>query len=106
MPIFQQLTHSTTSQENFSIKTFRIIHPFHPYRDIEFEIESVRRIAHESRVLFYNAKGRRSSVPLNWTDIGTMDPFVAVSAGRALFRIEDLLGLVRLIEEIKRANRK
>jgi hypothetical protein len=104
--IFRQPSHSTASQQNFNSKTFRIIHPFHPYRNFEFEIDSVRRIAYESRVLFFNAKGRRSSVPLDWTDIGTVDPFVAVSAGRALFRVEDLLGLVRLLKEISSAKRK
>ena len=56
--------------------------------------------------MFFNAKGRRSSVPFVWTDIGQEDPFVAVSAGRALFRVEDLLGLVRLIGEINGANQK
>jgi hypothetical protein len=104
--ICQPPSHSTASHKDFSNKTFRIIHPFHPYRNIEFEIDSVRRIAYEYRVLFYNAKGRRSSVPLDWTDIGIEDPFVAVSAGRALFRVEDLLGLVRLVKEINSATRK
>ena len=104
--ICRQPSHSTTSHQNFDNKTFRITHPFHPYRDIEFEIDSVRQLAAECRVFFFNAKGRRSSVPLHWTDIGPKDPFVAVSAGRALFRVEDLLGLVRLIGEINSANRK
>jgi hypothetical protein len=104
--ICRQPSHSTASHQDFSNKAFRIIHPFHPYRNIEFEVDRVKRIAYESRVLFFNKKGRRSSVPLDWTDMGAMDPFVAVSAGRALFRVEDLLGLVRLIEEIKSANRK
>jgi len=45
-------------------------------------------------------------VPLDWTDMGTVDPFIVVSAGRALFRVEDLLSLVGLIEEINHANRK
>ena len=58
------------------------------------------------RVFFFNAKGRKSSVPHHWTDIGPEDPFVVVSAGRSLFRVEDLLGLVRLIEEIYSASRK
>ena len=106
MRIFQQPSYSTASHQNFNNKTFRIIHPYHPYRNIEFEIDSIRRSAYEYRILFFNAKGRRSSVPLDWTDIGTVDPFVAISAGRALFRVEDLLGLVRLIEEIKSTKRK
>ena len=106
MPIFRQSNQSTASHQNFDSKTFRIIHPFHPYRNIEFEIDHVKRIAYESRVFFFNTKGRKSSVPLYWTDIGPQDPFVAVSAGRALFRVADLLGLVRLIGEISSAKRK
>jgi len=106
MPIFRQSSRSTASHQNFDSKTFRIIHPFHPYRNIEFEIDHVKRIAYESRVFFFNTKGRKSSVPLYWTDIGPQDPFVAVSAGRALFRVADLLGLVRLIAEISSAKRK
>ena len=104
--IFRQQSHSTASHQSLDNKTFRIIHPFHPYRNIEFEIDHVKRIAYESRVFFFNTKGRKSSVPLNWTDIGPKDPFVVVSAGRSLYRVEDLLGLVRLIEEISGAKRK
>ena len=102
----KQQSRSTTSHQNFDNKTFRITHPFHPYRGIEFEIDSVRRLAYEFRVFFYNAKGRRSSVPHHWTDIAPTDPFVAVSAGRSLFRVEDLLGLARLIGEINSTKRK
>jgi hypothetical protein len=103
---WQSLRRSTASHQNFDNKTFRIIHPFHPYRDIEFEIDHVKRIAYESRVFFFNTKGRKSSVPLYWTDISPQDSFVALSAGRSLFRVEDLLGLVRLIGEINSARRK
>jgi len=104
--IFRQQDRSTASHQNFDNKTFRIIHPFHPYNNIKFEIDSVKRIAYESRVFFFNTKGRKSSVPLHWTDIGPADPFVVVSGGRSLFRVEDLLGLVRIIEEICSASRK
>jgi hypothetical protein len=102
----RQQSRSIASHQNLDNKSFRIIHPFHPYRNIEFEIESVRRIASGCRIFFYNSKGRRSSVPLHWTDIGPKDPFVVVSAGRSLFRVEDLLDLVRLIEEIDGVRRK
>jgi hypothetical protein len=104
--ICQQPNHSTASQKNFNNKTFRIIHPFHPYKDTEFEIDQVRKVGVERRVFFFNQKGRKSSVPLDWTDIGPQDLFVVLSAGRALFRVEDLLGLVRLIGEINSAKRK
>ena len=104
--ICRQPNHSTASQKNFNNKTFRIIHPFHPYKDTEFEIDQVRNVVAERRVFFFNQKGRKSSVPLDWTDIGVQDPFVVLSAGRALFRVEDLLGLVRLIGEINSAKHK
>jgi len=106
MPVLQPLYHSTTSQQNFNSDTFRITHPFHPYRNIEFEIDSIRRLPGECRVFFFNTQGRKSSVPLDWTDIGPKDPFVSVSAGRAFFRVDDLLGLARLIGEINSAHRK
>ncbi|MCZ7665384.1 MAG: Y4bD/Y4pK family protein [Thermoleophilia bacterium] len=30
-----------------------------------------------------------------------MDPFLAISAGRAHFRVEDLVALVSLVQELK-----
>ncbi|MDZ7698532.1 MAG: DUF5372 family protein [Deltaproteobacteria bacterium] len=104
--MFQQSSNSTTSHQNFNAKTFRITHPFHPYRNVEFEIETIRKVPGEVRVFFYTTNGRKSSVPLDWTDIGPRDPFVVVSAGRSLFRVEDLLGLVCLMrkQEVSTAN--
>jgi len=102
----EQPSHATASQQDLNNKTFQIIHPFHPYRNIEFEIDNVRRLPGECRVFFFNTNGRKSSVPLDWTDIGPKDPFVVVSAGRALFRVEDLLGLARLVGEIKNGSVK
>ena len=104
--ICRQQSRLITTHQKFDSNTFRIIHPFHPYRNIEFEIDNVKRIAYESRVFFFNTKGRKSSLPLYWKDIGPQDPFVAVSAGRALFRVADLLGLGRLIAEISSEKRK
>ncbi len=92
---------STAPQQNVSNNTFRIIHPFHPLRNTEFEIDAIMTTPGERRVFFYNHKGRKSSVPLDWTDIEPQDPFVIVSAGRSLFRTKDLLGLARLLSEIK-----
>ncbi|MBW2430160.1 MAG: hypothetical protein JRF56_14470 [Deltaproteobacteria bacterium] len=44
--------------------TFRIIHPFHPLKNAEFEIDAIMTVPGERRVFFYNHKGRRSSVDL------------------------------------------
>jgi hypothetical protein len=97
---------STASQQNFNNRTFRIIHPFHPLKNIEFEIDVIIKVPGERRVFFFNQKGRKSSVPLDWTDIEPQDPFVVVSAGRSLLRVEDLLGLACLLGEIKNGNVK
>jgi hypothetical protein len=36
------------------------------------------------------------AMPIAWTDEAAPDPFVALAAGRAYFRMEDLLRLVEL----------
>jgi hypothetical protein len=53
----------------------------------------------EDRVFFYDAAGTLRSVPAGWTDVVSPEPFVAVAAGRALFRPADLLALARLLRE-------
>jgi len=100
MQIFQPQSLLTASQQDLGHKTFRITHPFHPYRDIELETVEVRRLPDECRVFFFNPNGRKSSVPLDWTDIAAPDPFILLSGERTLFRVEDLLGLARLLGEI------
>jgi len=93
---------STASLQHPNCKTFRIIHPFHPSKNKKFEIHSIKTPHGERRVYHYDSEGRIASVPLAWTDISPPDPFVVVSAGRALFRIKDLLRLVYLVGEIKK----
>jgi hypothetical protein len=102
-PCSVQPSVSTAPLQDPKNKTFKIIHPFHPSKNNEFEIYSIKKNpCGEKRVYFYNLEGRISSVPLNWTDVALPDPFVHVSAGRSLFRIEDLLRLVYLVDEIKK----
>lgn len=57
-------------------------------------------------MFFHNADGRLSSIPLAFTDYVEVDPFVAVSAGRAWLGIKDLLQLVELVEELERNGQK
>lgn len=50
----------------------------------------------------FNRDGRLVSIELAWTDAaGELDPFVAASAGRSYFRVEDLLRLAEMIERLK-----
>ncbi len=59
-------------------------------------------------MLFEDGEGRVRSLPTAWTSVAGPDPFVTVSAGRSFFRIEDLLALVALVEELmpRRGGRK
>ena len=41
------------------------------------------------------------SLPAAWTDVVGVDAFVALAEGRSLFRVEDLLALVALIEAVR-----
>ena len=45
-------------------------------------------------------------LPSAWTDVGQADPFVILSGGRAVSRFEDLLRLVKLIEDLKASSVK
>ena len=56
---------------------------------------------HEDRVWFHDGAGRLRTLPADWTSVVVEDAFNVVSAGRAAFRVEELLELVRLIGEWK-----
>ena len=55
----------------------------------------------EHRVFFYDGEGRLRSLPVTWTSVVGADPFAVVAAGRAHFRVEDLLALVDLLRRLK-----
>jgi len=78
---------------------FRVTHPYHPLFGREFELVTRRRNWGEDRVLFHNADGQLVSLPACWTSVLVPDPFVVVSAGRSLFRVDDLIRLTKLIQE-------
>ncbi len=76
-----------------------MIHPFHPLHGREFRLVERRiRGTGGDRVYFYADHDRLESMPVGWTDLAAEEPFLAVSAGRAYFRVEDLLRLSSLIE--------
>lgn len=55
----------------------------------------------EQRVYFHDAEGRLMALPAAWTDVVSLDPVVAISAGRSAFRAADLLELTRLIAGLR-----
>ena len=82
-------------------QTFQVTHPFHPLRGREFTLVTYRRNWGEHRVYFHDDTGRLVSLPAQWTSVFPADPFVVVSAGRAPFRVHDLLELSHLIARIR-----
>ena len=51
----------------------------------------------EERVTVEIPDGTYRSMPVAWTDATSVDPYISVGAGRSLFRVEDLMELVRLV---------
>jgi hypothetical protein len=86
--------------------SFHVIHPFHPLSGQELERASGPPQESHRRVFFHTADGRLSSIPLTFTDLVEVDPFVDVSAGRAWLGIKDLLRLAELVGELGRERRK
>ncbi len=82
-------------------RKFIITHPFHPLYGREFEIITYKNNWGEDRVSFYDQNDKLTSIPAQWTDVPPEDLFVKISAGRSLFRAEDLISLCRLIENLK-----
>ena len=79
-----------------------MIHPYHPLFGQEFELETYRRAWSEHRVYYCDERGRMKSLPARWTDVVSEDPFVATSAGRSRFRVDDLLDLADLLKSLQR----
>jgi hypothetical protein len=81
-----------------------VTHPFHPWVGREFVFVALRQTWGEDRVFFLDAEGTQRSLPSGWTDAVEPDAFVALSGGRSLFRVADLLALVELIDGARRAD--
>ena len=86
--------------------TLQITHPFHPLSGQCYELVSSRWNWGQEWLSFHTEGGQLTSVPVDWTSLSTLDPFVVLSNGRASFRAQDLLALVELIDAIKEAEQK
>lgn len=76
-------------------------HPFHPLHGQQFEMLSYRHNWGEYRVTFYQTPDRVRALPAAWTSLAPPDRSRILAAGRAAFRVADLLELARLIERIE-----
>ena len=79
----------------------RITHPFHPRFGQEIDVVAHRPHWGEERVFYRDREGHLASLPARWTSVAPEDPVAAASAGRALFRVEDLIDLVTIIARLR-----
>jgi hypothetical protein len=82
----------------------RVTHPFHPLAGREFDLVVRKNNWAEDRVFFFVDATRMTSMPAGWTDVDPPDPFVVLSAGRSMFRVEDLLALATLLDGLRSAS--
>jgi len=93
--------YTTTPHCDDGDRIFKVTHPFHPLFGTTFELVIYRNNWGEDRIFFHNAQGRLISLPAKWTNVIGEDPFVAISAGRSHFRVEDLVKLARLLKGLQ-----
>ena len=55
----------------------------------------------EERVYYRDENGRTRFLPARWTSLAAPDPFVLTAAGRAHFRVEDLIRVWARLNEWK-----
>ena len=91
---------STTSCAN-SRKTFKIIHPFIPQYNNEYEFVDRRQTWGQDRVVYFDKNRDAATILTSWTDIAETDIFVDQSAGRSHFRYVDLVELAKLLKYLK-----
>jgi len=92
---------SIAPDANAETRVFRIIHPFHPYRDRPLSLVTARQNWGADQIYYHDQKGHLVSVPARWTDTIPPDPVISISAGRSPFRLEDLLELSRLVTALQ-----
>ncbi len=63
----------------------------------------VRHTWGEDRVFFLDEDGTQCSLLRAWTDAADPDLFVALAGGRSALRVEDLLALAELVEDLRAA---
>lgn len=77
-----------------------VTHPFHPLTGQRLEFVKRRKNWRADRVYVYDPAGELLSLPAEWTDWMTPDPFLVVADGRSPFHIDGLVALVEVIERL------
>lgn len=77
-----------------------VTHPFHPLSGRRLACIGERYNRYGKRLLLQVDEEQICSVPPQWTDLEAPDPELILGAGRALFRLADLLQLAELVERL------
>jgi hypothetical protein len=78
-----------------------VTHRFHPLYGREFGFVEHRHNWGEDRVNLRGENGGLFSLPAGWTDVAAVDPFVVIAAGRCPFRLDDLLAVSAVIDQLR-----
>lgn len=81
--------------------TFEITHPFHPQRGTQWVLVTRKGNWGEDRVMYYDRQGRLRSLRTSWTSLADQDLFSQAAQGRSWFRVDDLLQLAALLEQLR-----
>lgn len=81
--------------------TFEITHPFHPQRGTQWVLVTRKGNWGEDRVMYYDRQGRLRSMRTSWTSLADPDLFSQAAQGRSWFRVDDLLQLAALLENLR-----
>jgi hypothetical protein len=78
-----------------------VVHPFHPLTGREFELVGYAHTWGEHRV-YYREPGSEvlRSLPASWTDVQGPNLSIVLGEGRSYFRVDDLLALAGLLQEL------
>ena len=75
-----------------------VTHPFHPWSGQRFPRQRCVTTGNVQLVRCIVGKNKLRCLPRAWTDLRVIDDFERVSAGRAFFRMDDLVALRALVD--------
>ncbi|MFW8642073.1 DUF5372 family protein [Rhizobium beringeri] len=93
-------SHRNAASTNADTQLVRVTHPFHPLFPRQLPCVGKRYNRHGERLLLQTEDATVWSVPPQWTDLVSPDPEVAMSNGRSLLRVADLMELTALVERL------
>ncbi len=98
---YRHTTHQTTLNDHGDNKVFRVTHPFHPLFGQELIVLYRRHIDGEDFLFFQNVETHNNGISIHWTNLKPSNPYMVISDGRSLFRPQELLELVQLLQDLK-----